>query len=399
MPYCTNCGSQVLDAEAFCTVCGTPNPNRSEAAPATPGFGQSPPGSRAELRPLGIGEVVDVAIRIYRDHAATLLKIVALVIVPVSVLTALITASAIPDEFANPQIPRQDFEVDPAQPFPFDFGDIGTFFAGIILASALTWIGTLIATGASLKAVADAYLGQTPDAESSLRFALNRVGPLLWLSFLQGLLLVPAFLACIAPGVWLAVSWSVAVPALLLEGNRGWSALSRSFNLVKTRWFPTVAVLLIAFILSAIIQGIFTGIFSFLIPGAGDSFVSSFFSSAIGDAIGTTLTTPFTAAVVAIIYFDLRVRKEGLDVELLAQRVGIEPATPQGGGWGPTPPPSGFGGPPPTGGAFGDAPAGGSGTTPPPEPPPTPEPPPPEPPTPKPKPPPPDPSGPRWEPH
>jgi hypothetical protein len=46
-------------------------------------------------------------------------------------------------------------------------------------------------------------------------------------------------------------------------------------------------------------------------------------SSAAGIVSGI-LTTPFIAAILAVIYFDLRVRKEGLDLELLAQGVGIE---------------------------------------------------------------------------
>ena len=36
------------------------------------------------------------------------------------------------------------------------------------------------------------------------------------------------------------------------------------------------------------------------------------------------ITTPYSAAVVALLYFDLRVRKEGLDLQLLARDAGVE---------------------------------------------------------------------------
>ena len=37
--------------------------------------------------------------------------------------------------------------------------------------------------------------------------------------------------------------------------------------------------------------------------------------------------TPLSAAVLTVLYFDLRVRKEGFDLELLARRLGVEPGT------------------------------------------------------------------------
>src|SRR5438445_11429251 len=50
----------------------------------------------AQLRPLGIGEILDAGIKIYRSRFATMLKAVAVVIVPVQVLNVLVTLS-LPD--------------------------------------------------------------------------------------------------------------------------------------------------------------------------------------------------------------------------------------------------------------------------------------------------------------
>src|SRR6185312_8920163 len=69
--------------------------------------------------------------------------------------------------------------------------------------------------------------------------------------------------------------------------------------------------------------------------------------------VGSALTQPFSAAFVGILYFDLRVRKEGFDLQLLAERMGLPPdsdlppealappppsTTPGGGHWPPVPP-------------------------------------------------------------
>ncbi len=82
-------------------------------------------------------------------------------------------------------------------------------------------------------------------------------------------------------------------------------------------------------------SGIFSGILLAALLVGDNALVE-----AIGQAVATTaasvLTTPFTAAVIAVLYFDLRVRKEGFDLELLARRVGVEP--PAGGPPGILPP-------------------------------------------------------------
>ena len=44
----------------------------------------------------------------------------------------------------------------------------------------------------------------------------------------------------------------------------------------------------------------------------------------VGGTVGSVLTTPYSAAVVTLLYFDLRVRKEGLDLQLIAEGAGVE---------------------------------------------------------------------------
>jgi hypothetical protein len=44
-------------------------------------------------------------------------------------------------------------------------------------------------------------------------------------------------------------------------------------------------------------------------------------------AVSSLLTQPFHAAVVTVLYYDLRVRHEGYDIALLAEQLGIELAS------------------------------------------------------------------------
>jgi len=82
-----------------------------------------------QLRPLNLGEILDVGIKIYMRNALTLFKIVAVVVVPVQFLSV-ITLSALPDFFSafsgTPPDPAQTeaFAEDPSQLWTL-FADVG----------------------------------------------------------------------------------------------------------------------------------------------------------------------------------------------------------------------------------------------------------------------------------
>ena len=272
----------------------------------------------AQLRPLAVGEILDLAIRIYRERFADLLRAVAVVVAPVAVFRALVQVSIAPDDdsvFTGP--------VDATGQPTVDGGELWSLLAGLLVVGLVSLVAAQLATGASFKLVSGAYLDEAPDWRQSLGFATARLGSLVWLTIVFGFLAGLGFLACIVPGIYLYVAWAAAVPVLLLEDVRGRRALARSRSLVKGRWWPTAGVLVVAFILSAIVQAVFSGLL-LAVVSAGDNDVVAAVAQAVADTAGTVLTTPFTAAVTTVVYFDLRVRKEGFDLELLARRVGVD---------------------------------------------------------------------------
>jgi hypothetical protein len=108
----------------------------------------------------------------------------------------------------------------------------------------------------------------------------------------------------------------------MAEGIGGWAALKRSAFLVKGRWLVVLGVLIVSGLLAAIVAGVIVGIIL--------GFVNV--TSPVGyvaldtglTALITVITTPFTVAAATVMYFDLRVRKEGFDIELLAREAGID---------------------------------------------------------------------------
>lgn len=317
----------------------------------------------AALRPLGVGEVLDAAIRVYREKFLTMVKAVAIVVVPVQVLNVLVRLS-----LPTGTTTTTSSSFNGATTTQVNRGDAATFVAGMLVLVVVGVVSSTLAQAACFKTVGDTYLGTESDWRGSLRFGFSRFWSLLWLIVLHGVLLLIAFLACIAPGVWLYAAWSVAIPVLLIEHTGGFRALTRSHDLVKGRWGPTAASLLLANILAAFVSSIFAFVaVPALLAGGGTGAVAVL--TGITTAIGSILTTPFVAAVVTVIYFDLRVRKEGFDLQLMAWRMGTAPPAAgvvptgmpwspqtgwqgwgQGGSWGGPPGPVPMpGGPGPTG--------------------------------------------------
>jgi hypothetical protein len=276
------------------------------------------------LQPLRIGESIDAAIKLYRSQAVALWKAVAIVIVPLQVVQVIVTRVSLPSDV---------FVHDGSL---YTFSGNGTAGTGgtvaLILVGFLGLLGSLLATGAVFKLLLDAYLGRTPDWRESLAFARPRVGGLLWLGILTVVIVVIGFVLIIVPGIWLLVSFAVAVPALMQEDVRGLAALRRSRMLVRGHWWLTFARVLVAIIIAVLALAVLGAILKGIVDGITTNVTLFLSINGLVNAIATIVYTPFVAAVTTVIYIDLRVRKEALDLELLAAGATAPVVTPSLGG-------------------------------------------------------------------
>ena len=280
-----------------------------------------------QLRPLGIGEILDVSLKIAWRNAGTFLRIVLFVVLPAQVLTSLVQVSAVPD-----YRPGGIFGGDTTfGDTTFSQGDESAAIGAFLVTTVISFLASQLATGACFKAVAEGYLGETPGWRVSLGFALRRLHSILWIVLLAAIASIVGLVFCLLPGIYLWVAFAVALPVLMTEGLRGTHALSRSRQLVRGRWWKTFLLLVVAGLLSSIVGGAIGGAVSAV------SFVNRsdeallFVVGAISGTAGSLVTTPFTAAYTTVLYFDLRVRKEAFDLRLLAEQLGVEPPA----GWTP----------------------------------------------------------------
>jgi hypothetical protein len=280
------------------------------------------------MRPRRVGEILDAAIKLYTGNARTLMGLAAVVVIPLQILTAIVLLSTLP---SGSDVPGSAFSA------PSSATDRAAALGGqITLELASLLVGALV-TAASVKAVSDAYLDQSPSIAGSLRFALGRLLRVVGLQIITLIGLVLAFIALIIPGIWLYAAWSVAVPCLLIERRGAVRALGRSRRLVKGRWWPTAAVILVSTIMVSVIGGVLVGLLG-AVAGVShqSSVVLAVVTVTLASAISAVITEPFRAAAVTVLYYDLRVRREGYDLEVLADELGLPaaslPAGPANGG-------------------------------------------------------------------
>jgi hypothetical protein len=276
------------------------------------------------LRPLGIGEILDVGIKIYWRNAWTLFRIVLFVVLPTQIVVNVIQISSLPAGVDN--APGGPFGPSFSSNQTISRSDGITLAVGYGVALILNALAGKLAQAGCFRAVADAYLGEEVNWRSSLRYALRRLPAVVGLSLLSTIIIGIGFVLCVIPGIYLWGAFYVAVPVLLVEGVGPRRALGRSRQLVRGRWWGTIGVAIVGSVLVFIVAGALNGlILGVALASPSQNTVTGFVLTTLATTLSAVLTTPAAAAFATVLYVDLRVRKEGFDLLLLAQRLGVDP--------------------------------------------------------------------------
>jgi hypothetical protein len=250
------------------------------------------------LRPLSVGEILDVSFTLYRRHFATLGTIAVLCSgVPV-LLSLYIEASG---------------------------GILQNLPLTLVYYVAFTALSS-IATAATVFVVSESYLGRPLTAASALRRATPLLGRLIVCSLLFAIVVGFGFLFFMVPGVVLLCGLLLAFPSLVLEpGSSPTGALSRSWSLTRgsrLRMLGLVVTIVILLYVPIVALGALATVV--LPAGAGTGALSPGLVTLAVVGVVQMLLYPLLYCVLTVAYYDLRVRKEGFDLEVLAST--LQPA-------------------------------------------------------------------------
>jgi hypothetical protein len=284
----------------------------------------------ADIRPMNFGEVLDGSLVLYRRHFGLFLKL-AVITLAAPVLLLVYFSSRLLGSFLT-QTPN--------------LGALWLFLpVGI-----LYYLASLVLTAGTVRIISDSYLGRAPQLRDALALGLSKLwglvgvglgkGAILFLATLAagavtavtavmtkgaGALAVLLLVALIAASVWFVIfvlcGYGVTTPVVVLEElGSSFDAFGRSWDLTrgfrgKVLGLGVVAFLLFNALPSWVLQGL-SALARATVPGL-----------AIGlgalAAIVPVVLTPAIAAVITLMYYDLRVRREAFDLQVLSQRLGI----------------------------------------------------------------------------
>jgi hypothetical protein len=298
---------------------------------------------------MSVGELLDATFSLYRRNFLLIAAISAIVQIPYAVLSFVLYQlfglnSLIRSPFSGLNITPGQSEPLTQQQLQNYLNAFGAFF---VVAAILALVGLFIvlplATAATTRAVSDRYLDRPASVGSSYAAALRRMRALIWQSviLLGAFLLVYALAAGLIIGLSLAVGavaggfailliiaaipfvlfvyvrTSLTAPAIVLENLSGWRGLVRSWNLVRGFGWRIFGIRLLVGLITGIISGLLVSLLA--LAGAGLDVNGQLIVQQAASAVVGVFVGPVTYIAVTLLYYDVRIRKEGFDIEMLAQ--------------------------------------------------------------------------------
>jgi hypothetical protein len=191
------------------------------------------------------------------------------------------------------------------------------------------FLGTVLA-GLLAPAISVDVLGHRLEPGASWRQARAAVLALIVLALLVAVAEEVGTVAAVVGGVWLWGIWAVAAPALVVERVGVGRALARSNELVRTVFWRVIGIRSLRWVLCYVLGFLITLPFAAIalaVTGTDLNDVSTLGVAnqnlyviilSIGTVLSIAVTSPISAAVDVLLYADLRMRREGMDLVLAA---------------------------------------------------------------------------------
>ena len=276
----------------------------------------------ADLHPMELGEILDGALTIFRRHLGLFVKIgIAALWLPVA-LTIYIQLAGGTEQH------------------------IVLFF----IVQAIAGLAGLFLTAAAIRVISDSYMGRPPELREALALGMAKIWPLFLVGLGKGIIAVLLFsaigiVAAIAipsiansdnaaalvvallaglGGCWFIVfvlcGYAVTTPVVVLENLTGaFDAFGRSWDLTrgfKRKIFGIAAVAFLIIYVPIMVIGGLGGYFRLTSPVIGQAI--EVLSAAL-----PILVYPLFSCILTLMYYDLRVRREAFDLQILGQQLGI----------------------------------------------------------------------------
>ncbi len=296
------------------------------------------------MRPMGIADILDETVELYKTSFVLLVGIAAFIHVPYAILQRYFLTQQMAIMTTT-----QSADIEKSMNAMF----------GTLAVALIAWVYLLvtgpIVTGALTYAISERYLDRKATILGSFKRVLSAsiFWRLLLAIFLKtaavmvpvgvvmvgialvafaatvsstGLILIPVLivfgLAGAFAAAYLALRLALLEVAIVVERQGIGHSLTRAWNLMPGSMLKCLALFVIAGLVSSVVEWVCTSptqgiIMASVATGGKASQAVLILHTAIG-AIASTALAPVMSIVAILLYYDIRIRKEGFDLELLA---------------------------------------------------------------------------------
>jgi len=279
------------------------------------------------IRPMTLGELLDKAIRLYRQNFLKFIGIYAIPFIPLmliqSVLAIFSTTSMLTETANN------------YESFPFAPSAMAAYLGSIVVLFVQFILVRGVATAALTRAVANHYAGKSIGILDSYRTLSNT-----WIKLILALVIVFIFVfvlflwmivPCIGwlsgPGLLFFISLVVTpliAPIISLEKLGVWASIRRAWDMGRSRFwwligFASVLTLLGQLIVTGptyLLRWVFEAVLSPLANSLEQQMIVTSLIQTLANMSLSLLYVPLQLTAMTVVYFDLRTRSEGLDLAM-----------------------------------------------------------------------------------
>lgn len=276
--------------------------------------------SAQELRPMGIGDILDTTFRLYRQHFLAFLIIALVCYVPFAlVMAALPVFMPGPAQlhfdqthYSDSSVQQEPMTVQRVDPAVMVSLGVGVVLFGLIIFP--------LCQAAMTYNISASYLGENLSAGASYARAAPRLIPLLWTNLLVMLAVWIGLILCVVPGIIFGLWLMLVAPIVILERISGPAAMRRSRELIRGNIGKGFLLMLLVGILAWILN-LAVGTVIVLVPWPHQS-IAVFIQNVV-----PAILLPIQTAPLILLYYDLCIRKEAFDLQRLTESLGPAMAT------------------------------------------------------------------------
>lgn len=258
-----------------------------------------------------VTEILDGSFTVVRTKPRTVLIIAATILVPVQMFSAYASRSGLADIGAAFTRPGMNALAESSGSTMTNVDFLMSILAMLLASLAVFFLG-----GALTHLVTQWYLGADPSAGEALSATFKRTWAILAAWSLLLIAKVGAAIPCYLGLVFVVPLFSLTAPVMIAEGAGPIAAAKRSWQLISRRLWRNIGVVALVTLVEYVLQQILI-----LLPTAIAVALPSPFnwiSLGVANSFVSFVTTSALVSASVLLYMDMRIRTEGLDLEIEA---------------------------------------------------------------------------------